>query len=227
MVRTLFLGAAAAACMAAGLAGGAAEAQSADPGAAAAEAARACQLEIGRERYRAAVEACSQALALDDAAPGALSREGRATALHDRGAAQMFLGRFGRAVDDLTGALALTPGDPRFQNNRAWAHWLNRDTPAARRDVERAIAQDDRSAYIRDTMAHVLSSEGRRAEALAEYEAAIALSPDYVLLYQEALVRKGYNPGEVDGVYDAQTRAALIACIADDCRLLDQSPLAS
>ena len=38
--------------------------------------------------------------------------------------------------------------------------------------------------------------------------------------HQEALAKHGYYRGAIDGVYTAQTKAALVACVEAGCRVL-------
>jgi peptidoglycan hydrolase-like protein with peptidoglycan-binding domain len=67
----------------------------------------------------------------------------------------------------------------------------------------------------------VLAALGRNLEAIAEFERVIQTGgADWVRTYQEALQMHGRYQGAIDGTYDANTRAALNACINVGCRLM-------
>lgn len=182
----------------------------------------ACRGAAISEDYRAAEPLCDRAIG-----SGALEREQLARALHYRATARLFIGALDGAVSDYDRALTLDPSNSTYLNNRGWARWLRGDSEQAFEDAEAAVAADPNSAFARDTRAHVLTTLGQGAAALAAYESAMRLDPSYVRLYQEALIKKGYNPGRTDGVYDAQTREELQRCIRDDCRLLDHRDILS
>lgn len=151
-----------------------------------------------------------------------------AAALAGRGHANGLAGDLDAAIDDYSRALTLDPSldlavenRALAQNARAWARWIGGDAESALGDAEAAAQVLQGSASVQDTLAHVLASLGRADEALAAFEAAIQFSGgDAVTAYQDALARKGYEIGPERGAYNEATRAALIACIRDDCRLL-------
>ena len=87
-------------------------------------------------------------------------------------------------------------------------------------DVDRSLSFAPGDAEIIDTRAHVLAALGRRHEALAEFERTMRVGgADWVLTYQEALVKHGYYRGAIDGSYGPNTRAALVACLEAGCRV--------
>jgi peptidoglycan hydrolase-like protein with peptidoglycan-binding domain len=88
--------------------------------------------------------------------------------------------------------------------------------------VDRALSLDPDDALTIDTRAHVLTALGRQSEARAEFERAMRVGgSDRVRKYQEALAKHGYYRGAIDGLYGPVMRAALAACLADGCRLLE------
>ena len=68
----------------------------------------------------------------------------------------------------------------------------------------------------------ILTASGKTEEALVEFEKAADLGgAELVSSYQEALLRFGYDIGEVDGIYGERVRAALYECLKAGCRLLE------
>lgn len=125
------------------------------------------------------------------------------------------------AVQSYQAAIRANPENPVAYNNFSW-HLVQRgDYGAALTQVNRALALDGMRDSTHDTQAHALMGLGEVPEAEAAFERAMQLGgPEVVRQYQKALVDKGYDPGGIDGEPDAALRAALTACIRDNCRLL-------
>lgn len=114
-------------------------------------------------------------------------------------------------------------GPIRMAKERAWDRWKAGDASGALSDAEKAARAAPRDAEIQDLLAHVLASLGKRDSALRAFEAAMRFGgADHAHRYRRVLKDKGYDPGPLHGADPARTRAALIACIRDDCRLLDE-----
>jgi tetratricopeptide (TPR) repeat protein len=138
-----------------------------------------------------------------------------------RGVSYYQLGEHPRAIVDYGEALRLDPEFSPVYNERAWALYLVGRYGEALEDTDRALSRRPHMAPAFDTRAHVLAALGRPAEALAEFERAIeAGGRMFVRMYQKALARHGLYTGEPDGVYRAEVRAALVACLEEQCRLL-------
>ena len=79
----------------------------------------------------------------------------------------------------------------------------------------------DNADYL-GTEGHVLAALGRRQDALAAFERAMAVADTgWVGTYQEALRRHGHYHGAVNGAYDPATRASLQACLEGGCRVIE------
>ena len=150
-----------------------------------------------------------------------------AAAYNNRGYAYAALGEHRRAIEDYDEALRLDPNLAYAYDNRGHAHGLlawdlylkGRNTEALG-NVDRSLSDRPDSLDAIDTRAHVLAALGRRGEALAEFERVMQMGgANWVRSYQEALAKHGYYPGAIDGVYTAQTKAALVACLDAGCRL--------
>lgn len=138
-----------------------------------------------------------------------------------RGVSYYQLGQHPRAVDDYAEALRLDPEFSPVYNERAWTLYLLGRYPEALEDTDRALSLRPQMAPAFDTRAHVLSALGRPDEALADFERAMdAGGRKFVRLYQAALARHGLYAGKTDGVYGADVRDALVACLQEQCRLL-------
>ncbi len=89
-------------------------------------------------------------------------------------------------------------------------------------DAERAVSLAVDNADYLGTEGHVLAALGRRQDALAAFERAMAVADTgWVGTYQEALTGHGYYNGAIHGAYDPATRAALQACLEAGCRLIE------
>jgi tetratricopeptide (TPR) repeat protein len=138
-----------------------------------------------------------------------------------RGISYYQLGKHPRAIVDYGEALRLDPEFSPVYNERAWTLYLLGRYVEALEDTEQALSRRPHMAPAFDTRAHVLAALGRPVEALAEFERAIdAGGRVFVRMYQKALARHGLYTGEVDGVYGAEVRAGLVACLEEQCRLL-------
>ncbi|WP_299397054.1 tetratricopeptide repeat protein [Pelagibius sp.] len=142
-------------------------------------------------------------------------------------------GKHELAALDFRKAYDLDPENAIVLNNYAWSLVVQDDYAAALSVLDQAMARSgepgavgtaplsDALGAIHDTRAHALMGLGRLGEARTAFSRAIEFGgSERVVRYQSALVAKGYAPGRTDGVMDAQTDAALSACIRDNCRLL-------
>lgn len=147
---------------------------------------------------------------------------------NNRGSAYTHLGEHRRAIEDYNEALRRDPNYASARNNRgndlnrlAWALYLEGRNAEALADVDQALLDRPGYAAAFDTRAHVLAALGRSNEALTDFERAIETGEaKFVRLYQEALVAHGFYRGTINGIYDAEVRAALVACLKIACRVL-------
>ncbi|HUS53375.1 MAG TPA: tetratricopeptide repeat protein [Thermohalobaculum sp.] len=138
-----------------------------------------------------------------------------------RGVNNYQLGEHSQAIIDYGQALVLDPEYSPVYNERAWVLYLVGRNSEALEDTAQALSRHPRMAPALDTRAHVLAALGRPSEALIEFERAIdAGGKSFVRMYQKALIRHGHYTGETDGVYGAEVRAALAACLEEHCRLV-------
>ncbi|MFQ5565609.1 MAG: tetratricopeptide repeat protein [Paracoccaceae bacterium] len=166
-----------------------------------------------RGKFRRAIKDFGRTLKLD---PGSVA------AYNDRGIAYRNLGDPVQAIKNFDHAVQLDPEYAPSYNNRAWALYFWGKNSRALGDADRALSLAPNIAAPIDTRAHILAALGRRQEALAEFERAMQVGgADQVRVYQEALAEHGYYKGTVDGTFGPQVRAALAACLDDECRLLE------
>jgi Tfp pilus assembly protein PilF len=130
-------------------------------------------------------------------------------------------GQSDAAERDFQSAISSGPNNATAYNNYAWHLLEQGDYGAALALAEQAVALEPQKASNHDTMAHALMGVGRHAQAEEAFATAMALNgAEVIARYQKALDAKGYAPGRSDGVLDPATRAALAACVRDNCRLL-------
>jgi tetratricopeptide (TPR) repeat protein len=130
-------------------------------------------------------------------------------------------GRYDLMMKDMEAARVAKPDNPVTYNNQAFFLSEQGDYAAAQPLIEKALALGADDTETHDTHAHVLMGLGRAEEAESAFAKAIERGGSKKLQqYQQALAKKGYAPGRSDGVLDDATKAALAACIRDNCRLM-------
>lgn len=145
-----------------------------------------------------------------------------ADAHHRRGRSLMKLGNHAAALADYDRALAQDEEHVQALNSRAWTLLLMDLPEDALPDIEAAKALAPEDARIADSYAHVLAALGREAEALAAFDAALALqSPEQIAKLQDRLREAGYDPGPSDGLAGEGTRDAVAACVRARCVIWD------
>jgi len=130
-------------------------------------------------------------------------------------------GKYDLMMADLEAAKEARPDSPTSYNNHAYLLVEEGDYAAALPLIEKTfdLGGDDVEFY--DTYGHVLMGLGRAKEAEEAFAGAMARGKSKrIRLYQQALEKKGYDPGRADGVMDEVTQAALSDCIRDNCRLM-------
>ena len=140
---------------------------------------------------------------------------------HRRGRAHLQMGDAAAALKDFRSAIERDEDNAAYLIAAAEAQWRSGDGEAAAPQAQRAARLDPANPRIQALLGDVLSSLGATAEATEAYQKAIALDPAYGLRIEQALARLGFSPGALDGVADAQTAAALAACIDAGCSLSD------
>jgi len=126
-----------------------------------------------------------------------------------------------RAEQSYLTAIQTKPDNAMAHNNYAWYLATQGRYDEALTSVNRAVALKDNSDAICDTQAHVLMGLGQAEEAQAAFDCAMTIGgAEVVKGYQLNLIAKSYAPGRTDGLVDDATRAALAACIRDNCRLM-------
>jgi tetratricopeptide (TPR) repeat protein len=146
---------------------------------------------------------------------------GASAPLNNRANVYRKQGRYDLMMKDLEAAKVAKPNSPVSYNNHAYLLADEGDYAAALPLIEKSMALGGNDVEVFDTYGHVLMGLGRAEEAEAAFAEAMALGKSKrVRSYQQALVKKGYAPGRGDGVLDDGTKAALAACIRDNCRLM-------
>lgn len=139
----------------------------------------------------------------------------------NRGAFYTQLGDYRYAELDYRKALDLNPANPGPMNNLARIQIIRGDYAAGLEWIDKAVALKADVDVFHDTRAHALMGLGRLDAAEEAFDRAIAVGgPSRAVRYQRQLATKGYDPGRFDGVMDEASKAALRACIRDNCRLM-------
>ncbi|MDX1557009.1 MAG: tetratricopeptide repeat protein [Xanthomonadales bacterium] len=125
------------------------------------------------------------------------------------------------ALSDFDQAIELDPDNALAWREKAWAHYKQNDLHPAITSIDQSLKADPHNTESQHINAQILTALGRTGKAMDAYDLAYAFeSKERVRKLQQALVAQGYEVGTLDGVYGAQTREALKACIASQCNLL-------
>jgi tetratricopeptide (TPR) repeat protein len=140
----------------------------------------------------------------------------RSNALAIRGLALAIKGLLDRAIQDYDAALAINPNSASALNNRAWAYFRAGRGSEGLPDVERSLMLNPDSEHSWDTRAHIRQLMGNIEGAIRDYEMAIHLGGERMIkLYQCGLAERGLYRGQMDGIYNADTKTALHSCTRD------------
>lgn len=140
----------------------------------------------------------------------------RSNALAMRGLALSVKGLLDRAIDDYDASLKINPNSPSALNNRAWAYFRSGRGETGLPDVERSLLLNPDSEHSWDTRAHIRQLLGNVSGALRDYEMAMHLGGEKMIkLYQCGLAERGLYRGQMDGIYNADTKSALETCVQD------------
>lgn len=124
------------------------------------------------------------------------------------------------ALSDLELAVELWPENAEAWRSKAWLHYKQDDFLPAIQSITTALEADPHNTRSNYVHASILTAMDRPKAAMDAYDLAYSFeSKDTVQKLQEALQDQGFKVGSIDGVYGAQTREALKACIADKCIL--------
>ncbi|MEJ0065310.1 MAG: tetratricopeptide repeat protein [Caulobacteraceae bacterium] len=118
----------------------------------------------------------------------AFALQGRAEAERGKGDAKAAIEDFNavlsdphgdNALEDAQAVVELSPaGDPEALNTRCWVRGVqNTDLPAALADCQQSLAARPNSAETLDSLAMIYFRQGRFAEAIDRYSAALAADP--------------------------------------------------
>lgn len=166
------------------------------------------------KQYHRAVQDYDQAIKIDPS---------KSWSFRGRGRALTKLNEYRRGIHDIHQAIDLDPEDVDNYVALAWAQYENNANEQALASTERALLIDPENVPAIDIRALVLTEAGRTEEALADFERVMQIGgADWIDAYQSALQKHGLYDGKIDGVYDPEVRAALLACLAASCRLLPE-----
>lgn len=132
------------------------------------------------------------------------------------------LGRFEAAIADYRQVVRYDPTYSRAYNNLAWILATEtgfQDGPEALKLAQRAVHLH-RDADTLDTLAAAFALVGQPANAVSNYEEAFRFDGARATDYQDWLKEAGYFDGNSDGIWDAEVRDAIEACVRDGCQLL-------
>jgi tetratricopeptide (TPR) repeat protein len=143
----------------------------------------------------------------------------RSNALAMRGLALSIKGLLDKAIEDYNASLTINPNAPAALNNRAWAYFRAGRGREGLPDVEQSLLLNPESEHSWDTRAHIRQMMGNVEGALRDYEMAIHLGGERMIkLYQCGLAERGLYRGQMDGIYNAETKSAMHTCVRDrDC----------
>lgn len=124
------------------------------------------------------------------------------------------------ALSDFDRAIELAPANAGAWRSKAWVHYKRNELHPAVVAITESINLDPRNTESHHIHAQILTAMGRESAAMDAYDLAYSFeSKQAVQRLQQALVSQDYPIGTVDGVYGAQTRDALKACIANRCNI--------
>ncbi|MFI6793413.1 tetratricopeptide repeat protein [Nonomuraea sp. NPDC050383] len=127
-------------------------------------------------------------------------------AYYNRAEVRYATGDLDGALADLDHTLDLDPDFAPAYVNRAGLLAAAGEHAAARRDVERGLALDPRSPHLRCVLGQVEAAEGRPAEAVAAFDAALDLDQDLVAAWA-GRAAVSYEEGDHDAALSDLTRA--------------------
>jgi len=155
------------------------------------------------------IAGCEAAIAADAEPNQAATAHFRLGAMHLR------LRDYDRAVDDLTQALAIVPGDPLVLNRRCWARVLaGRDLKGALQDCDEVVRRQPNSAVAYDTRGFVLLRQARYADAILDYDRSLQINSRPNGLQASSLYGRGVAETRKGDVSDGETDIQLAQSIA-------------
>jgi tetratricopeptide (TPR) repeat protein len=87
------------------------------------------------------------------------------------------LGHYERAIADFTKAIKVDATNAWAYDGRAWAYLNSKDAGRALLDAERALALSPNDPNFLNTLAHVQEVLGRKRQAIASFQQALAADP--------------------------------------------------
>ena len=124
------------------------------------------------------------------------------------------------ALSDLDLAVELWAENAEAWRSKAWLHFKQNEFHLAITAITQGLEADPHSTESHFVHASILTALGRAYAAMDAYDLAYSFeNKQTVQKLQQALESKGFELGTIDGVYGAQTRSALKACIAEGCTL--------
>jgi tetratricopeptide (TPR) repeat protein len=124
------------------------------------------------------------------------------------------------ALSDFDLAVELWPENAEAWRSKAWLHYKQDDFLPSIQSITRALEVNPHSTKSNYVHASILTAMDRPGAAMDAYDLAYSFeSRETVKKLQQELDNQGFSVGSIDGVYGAQTRKALKACIADKCIL--------
>ena len=162
-------------------------------------------IELGK--YTRAIEDLDQAIRIDPEL---------ANAYVNRGGAYLGLGEYARAIEDLDRAVRIDPEDTSAWHNRGGAYLGLGEHARAIEDYDQAIRLNPESFRFYHNRGAAYRGLGEFDRAIRDWEQSIEIGGiPRVRVWQDSLKKIGHYSGAVDGVYDPETKAALIACVRD------------
>ena len=131
----------------------------------------------------------------------------KARALLERAKADIVLRDWASALDELTKAIALDPGDERARLERSIVYNIMRQYVEAEQDARAALKLDPKDVKAWVSLAWALLHQGRYEEAVAAASSAVALDPENAFAYAVRAYAKE-RLGDARGMLDDIAKAA-------------------
>ena len=139
-----------------------------------------------------------------------------AGAYYRRAEAYRGLEKYEKAIADYDRVLRLDPSDSVAYRSRAVAYEGLGQTERAIEDYDRRLGSEPSDVVALVLRGAAFRKLGQFDRTLIDWEKSVELDGPYMTNWWQKFLREnGHYQGEVDGIYDGETREALMACARD------------